>query len=920
MKSPDLVLVDGSYYLFRAWHSMRSAGLKNAKGIPTGAIFGVINMLKSLRAKHNSRHFAVIFDPPGKNFRHELYPEYKAHRPDMPDELRCQIAPLHELIQAQGLPLLCISGTEADDVIGTLAIEANDKGMDTLISTGDKDLAQLVGPRIALLNTMSGELLDRQGVINKFGVPPELIVDYLTLMGDTSDNVPGVPKVGPKTAAKWLREYGTLDVLVERAAEIKGAVGASLREHIADLALSRKLVTLKTNLELDCAVEELAPAENIDEERLLALYRHWNFNSWAQMLAARMKQPDDAPKIVTAATPPPTSPSHPELLPCAFNYDVILDQATFDAWLERLRTAEIIYLDTETTSLNAMTAQLVGISFATSLERSAYLPLAHQYIGAPEQLDRAAALEQIKPLLEDPKLSKTGHHIKYDAHVLAHYGIELHGIAHDTMLESYIADSGRQMRHDMDSLAAKWLGYKTISYDEVAGKGKKQISFSAVEIAAAGRYAAEDAHVTCALHQAIYPHIQKEPGLKTLYHDIEIPMLGVLTRMERNGVLIDAELLARQSGELLKTMRTVEQQAFDATGESFNIGSPDQIQKILFGKMGLRVISKTPKGAPSTSESVLQELAEDGHELPSLILTHRSLSKLRSTYTEALPKQVNPATGRVHTSYHQAGANTGRLSSSDPNLQNIPIRTPEGRRIRQAFICPESHCLIAADYSQIELRIMAHLSGDESLLSAFAQGEDVHRSTASEIFGVPTETVDKEQRRAAKAINFGLIYGMSAFGLARQLGISQRDAQEYMRLYFNRYPGVKRYMDEIREQAREQGYVETILHRRLYLPDIRSKRHTQRAAAERIAINAPMQGSAADIIKRAMIEIDHELATGNLDAKMIMQVHDELIFETAKRDLDATRAMIVEKMTQTIRLQVPLEVDVGYGSNWDEAH
>ena len=894
------VLVDGSSYLYRAFHALPP--LTNSRGEPTGAVYGVANMLRKLLEDYTPEQVAVVFDAKGKTFRDELFAEYKAHRPPMPDELRAQIEPLHALVRAMGLPLLQVPGVEADDVIGTLARQAAAEGRHTLISTGDKDMAQLVDAHVTLINTMSNTLLDPAGVVEKFGVPPERIIDYLALVGDTSDNIPGVPKVGPKTAAKWLNEYGSLDAIIEHADEIKGKVGESLRASLETLDLSRQLATIRCDVELEHSPASLRRQEP-DLETLRDWYRKLEFNSWLRQLDGQ------APE---AARPAARAPVDAE-------YETLLTQKQLDAWLERLKRAELFAFDTETTSLRYMEARIVGVSFAVEPGQAAYVPLAHDYPGAPEQLDRDRVLEQLKPLLEDAGQAKLGQHLKYDLNVLANHGIALRGIAHDTMLESYVLDS-TATRHDMDSLARKYLDHQTILFEDIAGKGAKQLTFNQVAIEQAAPYAAEDADITLRLHQALWPKLQAEAGLRAVYQDIEIPLIPILAAMEQRGVLVDRDLLARQSQELARRLHEIEKQAHQIAGQPFNLGSPKQIQEILFDKLELPVLSKTPKGAPSTAENVLQELADQGHELPRVLLEHRSLSKLKSTYTDKLPEQIDPDTGRVHTSYHQAVAATGRLSSSDPNLQNIPIRTEEGRRIRQAFIAPRGYQLLAADYSQIELRIMAHLSRDEGLLAAFAAGADIHRATAAEVFGVAPEQVTGDQRRSAKAINFGLIYGMSAFGLARQLGIDRGAAQRYVDLYFERYPGVKRYMDETREQAREQGYVETVFGRRLYLPEIRDRNGQRRAAAERTAINAPMQGTAADIIKRAMLRVDAWNTQAGLDVVLLMQVHDELVFEVAKKDIEAAKSGICEAMEGAAELSVPLRVEVGTGHNWDEAH
>jgi DNA polymerase-1 len=890
-----LVLIDGSGFLYRAFHGLPP--LSNSKGEPTGAVFGVANMLRKLLADYPNAHIGLVFDAPGRNFRDELYAEYKAHRPPMPDDLRAQLEILDRLVEAMGFPVLRVPGVEADDVIGTLARQGKAQGFKVVISTGDKDMAQLVDEAVTLENTMTNTRLDAAGVAAKFGVPPALIADYLALVGDTSDNIPGVHKCGPKTAAKWLNEFGSLDALMARAGEVGGKIGESLRASLPTIPLSRQLATIRCDVELDAGPEDLTmrPA---DTAALRDLFARLEFHAWLKPLG-------DAP---AAPAPPPP----------ARHYDTVLAEADFLAWLDKLAQAGLFAFDTETTSLDYMRAEIVGLSFAVTPGEAAYVPLAHDYPGAPAQLDRAWALARLKPLLEDPAKPKLGQHLKYDANVLLNHGIALQGIAHDTMLESYVFNS-TATRHDMDSLAELYLKEKTVHYEDVAGKGAKQIPFSQVDIDTAANYAAEDADITLRLHQHLWPQLQATPSLAKLYQDIEIPLVPVLSRMERTGVLVDVFMLAGQSGELAARIKAIEQQAHDAAGQPFNLGSPKQIQAILYDKLNLPVIKKTPTGQPSTDESVLQDLAEM-YDLPALILEHRSMSKLKSTYADRLPEQVNPKTGRVHTSYHQAVAATGRLSSSDPNLQNIPVRTEEGRRIRQAFIAPPGCKLVAADYSQIELRIMAHLSGDARLLEAFAQGEDIHRATAAEVFNHALEEVTPEQRRAAKAINFGLIYGMSAFGLAKQLGVPREKAQLYIDLYFLRYPGVKAYMDQTREQAREQGYVETLFGRRLYIPDINAKNVPRRQYAERTAINAPMQGTAADIIKKAMIAVDGWIQSTRPPVKMIMQVHDELVFEIDEAFVASAIPAIRGLMAQAAVLDAPLVVEVGVGLNWDEAH
>ncbi len=901
-----LVLVDGSSYLYRAFHAMPS--LSNSRGEATGAAYGVINMLRRLLNDYDPEHVAVVFDAKGKTFRDEMFPEYKANRPSMPDELRGQIAPIHAMVEAMGFPLLMVEGVEADDVIGTLARQAEAQGMRVLISTGDKDMAQLVDSHITLVNTMTDTLMDEAGVNEKFGVSPDQIIDYLALIGDTSDNVPGVPKVGPKTAAKWLQAYGTLEAIISHADEIKGKVGEYLRDSIASgqLQLSCQLVTIKCDVALQQGPAELRrrPA---DIEVLKRYYSEMEFKNWlAELLGS-----------TAPSTPAGSAAENAKQADIAVDYETVLEWPQFDNWLTRLQQAELFAFDTETTSLNYMDAAIVGLSFAVEPGKAAYVPLAHNYPGAPAQLPRDEVLARLKPLLEATTHLKVGQNLKYDMSVLANYDISLRGIAHDTMLESYVLDS-TATRHDMDSLALKYLGHKNIKYEEVAGKGAKQIGFNEVALEQAAPYAAEDADITLRLHQALWPRLGGMPELAALYTDLEVPLLSILSRIERHGVLVDSAMLQQQSGELAVKMQQIEAEAFAEASERFNLASPKQIQTILFEKMALPVLKKTPKGQPSTAEEVLAELAQD-YPLPRLILNYRSMSKLKSTYTDKLPLMVSPHTGRVHTSYHQAVAATGRLSSSDPNLQNIPVRSEEGRRIRQAFIAPPGCKILAADYSQIELRIMAHLSADTGLLKAFAAGEDVHRATAAEVFETPLAEVTAEQRRSAKAINFGLIYGMSAFGLAKQLDIDRAAAQEYVNLYFARYPGVKAYMDVTREQAKEQGYVETVFGRRLYIPDIKSSNGQRRQYAERTAINAPMQGTAADIIKRAMLTVDGWLQE-QLDIHMVMQVHDELVFEVPEPRLDEARAKIIELMSAAAELQVPLLVEAGVGINWDEAH
>jgi len=894
-----LLLIDGSSYLFRAYHALPP--LTNSAGEPTGAVYGVINMLRKLLADYQPEHIAVVFDAPGKTFRSELFEQYKAHRPPMPDDLAVQIEPLHTLVHALGLPLLCVPGVEADDVIGTLARRATQAGHNVLIVTGDKDMAQLVDEHIHLLDTMKDRLLDAAGVKEKYGVPPERIIDLLALMGDSSDNIPGIPGVGPKTAVKWLQEHGSLPEIIAQADQIKGKIGEKLRANLDKLDLSHQLATIDCQLELELGPADLVPGAP-DTDSLRELYQRYEFKTW-------LRQLEDSSRVTADNTT--KAPQQ--------DYQIIQENADFDRWLERLKNADLFAFDTETTSLDYMQAELVGVSFSVQPGAAAYVPLAHDYTGAPSQLDRERVLNALRPLLEDPTKAKLGQNLKYDWHVLQNYGLTLAGIQHDTMLQSYVLNSTAS-RHDMDSLAQYYLDVKTIRYEDIAGKGSKQLYFNDIGIEQAGPYAAEDADITLRLHATLWPKLQQSPPLQTLYETLEIPLVPVLARIEHTGVLVDAEQLRQHSNTLAKRLNELEQQAYDSAGQRFNLGSPKQLQQILFEKMGLPVIKKTPTGQASTAENVLEELATD-YPLPRLILEYRSLAKLKTTYTDKLPQQINPRTGRVHTSYHQAVTSTGRLSSSDPNLQNIPIRSEEGRRIRQAFIASPGYIVLAADYSQIELRIMAHLSGDQGLLSAFERGEDIHRATAAEVFNTAADAVSKEQRRAAKAINFGLIYGMSAYGLARQLNLSRNDAQAYVDLYFERYPGVKHYMDNTRQQAAEQGYVETVYGRRLYLPEINSRNGQRRQAAERTAINAPMQGTAADIIKRAMLAVDQALNQSEQpDARMIMQVHDELVFEVAEDRLDNVTAIIRNNMSNAAELRVELVVDIGTGVNWDEAH
>ncbi len=909
-----LVLIDGSSYLYRAFHALPP--LSNAQGEPTGALFGVVNMLRGT-LKEKPDYLAFVLDASGPTFRDDLYPEYKANRPPMPDELRAQVEPMQAIVAALGIPILRVSGVEADDVIGTLALRAAQDGVEVTISTSDKDFAQLVRPGIELVNTMSGSRLDRAGVIEKFGVPPERIVDLLALMGDTVDNVPGVDKCGPKTAAKWLGQFGDLDSVMARADEVGGKVGENLRIALPRLSLNRELVTIKTDVELDQTPQQLVLRErHIDDLRVL--YARYGFNQALKELDGGNAASTSAPASRGAAAGDAAGEALDPALAVKGEYECILDQDALARWIEQLGQATLICIDTETDALDPMQAGLVGLSFAVECGKAAYLPLAHVYPGAPIQLPMRETLDALRPLLEDASRPKLGQHGKYDLHILQRHGIALAGYAEDTMLESFVLNSTAS-RHDMDSLAQRYLGYRTIKFEDVAGKGSKQISFAQVALEQAVDYAAEDADITLRLHRALAGKLQAEPSLQRVYREIEMPLVPVLARIEANGVLVDAAELRRQSHDLAKRMHATQQQAFELAGRNFNLDSPKQLQALLFDELKLPALVKTPTGQPSTNEEALEAIA-DQHELPRLILDYRGLAKLRSTYTEKLPEAINPHTGRVHTSYHQAGAATGRLSSSDPNLQNIPIRSEDGRRIRRAFIAPEGRRIVACDYSQIELRIMAHLSDDPGLVAAFAGGQDIHRATAAEVFGVPLEQVDGDQRRAAKAINFGLIYGMSAFGLARQIGVSRGEAQDYIALYFARYPGVREYMERTREQAKAQGYVETVFGRRLYLNEIRSRNQAQRAGAERAAINAPMQGTAADIIKRAMIMVDAWLAPHGEHARMIMQVHDELVFEVDAQFVDTLMASVKQLMQGAAELSVPLVVDAGIGENWDEAH
>jgi len=907
-----LLLVDGSSYLYRAFHAMSQSDLRNSRGEPTGAIYGVLNMLRRLHKDIPSDYSACVFDAKGKTFREEVYPEYKANRPSMPDDLVQQIEPLHAAIRAMGWPLLMVEGVEADDVIGTLAVDAQKRGMRTVISTGDKDITQLVNPLVTLVNTMSNETLDEAGVEKKFGVRPERITDYLALTGDAVDNVPGVEKVGPKTAVKWLTQYGTLDNIIAHAGEIGGVVGENLRKALDWLPQARALLTIKCDVKLPVKPEDLAHDRH-DEARLAELYDRFEFKTWRRELnvagsAPAAAEPAETPApAATVAAPANTRR----------NYETILTEARLDAWLARVTAAELTCLDTETTSLDPMQARLVGMSFSVEPGHAAYLPLAHVYAGAPAQLALDAVLAKLKPWLEDATRPKLGQNLKYDMHILANHGVELAGIAHDTLLQSYVVESHKP--HDMDTMAERHLGVKTITFEEVCGKGAGQICFDQVSLERATEYAAEDADITLQLHHALYPQIESDAKLKRIYCEIEMPVMPVLQTMERNGVLLDVALLDAQSRELGAKMMELEAAAHRQAEQPFNLNSPKQIQEILFGKLAIKPVKKTPSGAPSTDEDALAQLALD-HPLPKLLLEYRGIAKLKSTYTDKLPRMVNPRTGRVHTNYAQAVAITGRLASNDPNLQNIPVRTVEGRRIREAFIAPPASHIVSADYSQIELRIMAHISRDASLLKAFAAGEDIHRATAAEIFSLEPSAVDSEQRRYAKVINFGLIYGMSVYGLSGQLGIERAAAQQYMDRYFARYPGVADYMRETREKAREQGYVETVFGRRLWLPEIRSSNGARRQGAERAAINAPMQGTAADLIKLAMIAVQHWLEKDRLKSMLIMQVHDELVLEVPDSEIDLVKTRLPELMAGVAQLAVPLVVDVGVGPNWDKAH
>ena len=923
-----LLLVDGSSYLYRAFHAMPD--LRSPGGLPTGAIQGVLNMLRRLQKDYPADYSACVFDAKGKTFRDDWYPEYKANRPSMPDDLRAQVEPLHEAVAAYGWNILMIDGVEADDVIGTLAQQAAQGGARCIVSTGDKDLTQLVNSQVQLINTMSNEVLDEAGVLAKFGVPPERIVDYLTLVGDAVDNVPGVTKCGPKTAVKWLTQYGTLDNLVAHAGEVSGVVGENLRAALDWLPQGRRLVTVKCDVELPVRFDQLTAPQQ-DTEKLRGLLEQFGFRSWLRELSSPSGRgaggEGDTGNFSAAhqSTPTLTLPQRemgqePQQSGELFsndtsNYEAILTDAQLDTWLSKLMQAPLVSIDTETTGLDTMDAQLVGISLAVTPGEAVYIPLAHHYPGAPDQLSREHALQKLKPWLESAQHKKLGQNLKYDQHIFANHGIALRGISEDTLLQSYVIESHKP--HDLENLVLRHLGLKTIPYSEVVGKGAKQISFDQVDLETATKYAAEDADITLRLYRHFAPQLQG--GLDEVYRAIELPVREVLFKMERNGVLIDSAMLARQSHELGGKLMAIEAQAFEAAGQPFNLNSPKQLSEILFGKLQLPVKKKTPSGTPSTDEEVLQELALD-YPLPKILLEHRSLSKLKSTYTDKLPQMVNRHTGRVHTSYSQAVAVTGRLASSDPNLQNIPVRTAEGRRIREAFIAPQGSRIVSADYSQIELRIMAHLSADAGLLKAFANGEDIHRATAAEVFGVPLDAVSSEQRRFAKVTNFGLIYGMSAFGLASQLNIERSAAQQYIDRYFARYPGVKQYMDDTRLQAKEQGYVETVFGRRLWLPEINGANGMRRQAAERAAINAPMQGTAADLIKLAMVKVQDWLEQAQLQSKLVMQVHDELVLEVPQAELQLVKEKVRELMCSAAELKVPLEVGLGEGANWDEAH
>lgn len=916
-----LLLVDGSSYLYRAFHAMPD--LRNSANEPVGAIQGVLNMLRRLHKDYPSDYSACVFDAKGKTFRDDLYPEYKANRASMPDDLRAQIEPLYETIRAMGWPLIIEEGVEADDVIGALAKQAEKKGIRTIISTGDKDITQLVNDHITVVNTMrdafrkTDDVLDIAGVENKFGIPPSKIIDYLILVGDTADNVPGVEKVGPKTAVKWLTEYGTLDNIIANADNIKGVVGENLRKALSWLPTARELITIRCDIGIREHFDELIP-QSPDKVKLLALFDHFEFRTWKRELD---KLGDGAPTTSASTKPDIAAESasqRTEYTPdTRRQYQAIFTEAELENWLSRLQQAELLCFDTETTSLDPMQAKIVGVSFSVTPGEAAYIPLTHDYFDAPAQLPLTETLEKLKPILENPAIKKVGQNLKYDMHVLANHGIHLQGIAHDTLLESYVFESHKG--HGMDELSDRHLGIEPIPFEAVAGKGAKQVSFNQVTVEQATEYAAEDADITLQLHHALYPQVAESSKLEFIYQQVEMPSMLVLQRMERNGVLIDSHMLNRQSNEIGLRLMELEKQAFELAGQPFNLGSPKQLQEILFGKLGIKPLKKTPSGVPSTDEDVLQELALD-YPLPKVLLEYRGLAKLKSTYTDKLPKMINAQTGRVHTSYNQAVAITGRLASSDPNLQNIPVRTAEGRRIREAFVAPTGYHIVSADYSQIELRIMAHLSQDTGMLTAFANNEDIHRATAAEIFGVDKSTVDNEQRRYAKVINFGLIYGMSAFGLAQNLNIERSAAQSYIERYFARYPGVRRYMNDTRELAKQQGYVETIFGRRLWVPEINSANGNRRAGAERAAINAPMQGTAADLIKLAMIAVDKWLIEEKLQTKLIMQVHDELVLEVPDAELALVQQTLPQLMQSVAKLDVPLLAEVGTGSNWESAH
>ena len=919
-----LLLVDGSSYLYRAFHALPD--LRNKEGAPTGALYGIINMLRRLRNDYPAAYIACVFDAKGKTFRDDLYPQYKAQRASMPDDLVSQVEPIHEAVRAMGWPLLMVDGVEADDVIGTLAVEAVKHGMDTVISTGDKDLAQLVNEHVMLINTMSNEKLDRAGVLTKFGVAPELIVDYLTLIGDTVDNVPGVAKVGPKTAVKWLTQYGTLDGVVAGAATIGGAVGDNLRAALDWLPQAKLLITVKTDCDLSAhmlSIPDSLVAMAQDPAKMIDLYARFGFKTWLREATdgGSVRQPPSGKPLIERQFAPQSDPQGGLFgaapAPVAQHYETIVTEADLDRWLERIDHAALTSIDTETTALNAFLAQIVGVSLCCEAGVAAYIPLAHRYQDAPPQLSRALVLDKLKPWLENPAKAKVGQNLKYDCHVFANYGVQVRGIVHDTLLQSYVFESHRS--HDMDSLALRHLNRKTITFAEVCGKGAAQICFDQVELGRATDYAAEDADITLQLHQVMWPHVAAEDTLRFIYEKIEIPTSVVLQKIERNGVMIDPALLNTQSMELGRRMLEIETSAYALAGQPFNLNSPKQIGEIFFDKLKLPVVKKTPSGSPSTDEEVLQKLAED-YPLPKVLLEYRSLSKLKSTYTDKLPRMIDPQTGRVHTNYAQAVAVTGRLSSNEPNLQNIPIRTAEGRRIREAFIAAPDSLIVSADYSQIELRIMAHLSGDEAMLKAFADGEDIHRATAAEIFSVSAPEVSSEQRRYAKVINFGLIYGMSAFGLASNLGIERAAAQSYIEKYFFRFAGVKRFMDETRLKAKAHGYVETVFGRRLWLPEINSPNGPRRQGAERAAINAPMQGTAADLIKLSMVAVQDWLETSQLKSLMVMQVHDELVLEVPRAELKLVRVKLPALMAGVATLKVPLTAEVGVGKNWDEAH